>query len=519
MVKLNAKSTKTLDMENITQNEEGAVAWKLPAKDRLIERVLGAFWSEDTFYKSGSKIAAEIVKDIKEVAKTDPKFILQLAAYARNEIYLRTTPQVLLVEAANINECKPFVKDYTPKIVKRADELADVIAYQLSTHGKPIPNSLKKGLAAAFANFDEYQLNKYNSDKRDVSLADVLHLIYRKEGYPVSKAMWNYLVNDEIDKDALPKIAALKELLSKDKLDLELLEKSGATWENVISKFGSTKETWSAVMPKMGYMALLRNLRNFDKAGVDLDPVLARITDDKAIKYSKQLPYRFYSAYKEIDNQKIGRAIAQAFEKSLTNVTLDGSTAVLVDLSGSMTGAPVSAKSKVTNAEVAAVLGAIAVKKAKESVVIGFGQDARIIKVNPDDTMITNVEKIVHTNVGHSTNAGLAFQILVDNNIKVDRIVLISDMQCYNTNNTRYFGGIYAWGADSYVNEQVKQYRQKVNKDAYLYSFDLASYGTRQTPNKSGKTKDILLNGWSDKVLDYMTLVESNIMEQQISKW
>lgn len=518
MAKLNTKTAvalQSLDMENQTVNEEGAVAWKLPAKDRLIERVLGAFWSEDTFYKEGSKIAAEIVKDIREVAAVNPKFVLQLAAYARNEIYLRTTPQVLLVEAANIEACKPFIREYTPKIVKRADELSDVIAYQLSAHGKPIPNSLKKGLAAAFATFDEYQLNKYDSSKKAVSLGDVLNLIYRKEGYPVSKAMRNYLVNDVVDGDALPKIAALKQLLAKETLDAEakaLVDGGAVTWESFISKFGSSKETWELIAPKMGYMALLRNLRNFDQKNVNLDPILARITNEDAVKKSKQLPYRFYSAYKEIENQKILRAIAQAFELSISNVTLGGSTAVLVDLSGSMTGATVSAKSKVTNAEVAAVLGAIVTKKAKESVVIGFGESARIIKVNPDDTMITNIEKIINTNVGHSTNAGKAFALLNAGNIKVDRIVLVSDMQCYDTSNRSNF-----YGRDSYVNEEWKKYLAQVNKNAYLYSLDINSYGTRQTPTKSKNV--ILINGWSDKIIDYMSIVESDVMEQHIAKW
>jgi 60 kDa SS-A/Ro ribonucleoprotein len=524
MARLNTKEVvalQSLDMENQTFNEEGVVAWKLPAKSRLIERVLGAFWSEDTFYKEGSKIAAEIVKDIKEVAAINPKFVLQLAAYARNEIYLRTTPQVLLVEAANIEACKPFIREYAPKIIKRADELSEVIAYQLSAHGKPIPNSLKKGLAAAFATFDDYQLNKYDSAKKAVSLGDVLNLIYRKEGYPVSKAMRNYLVNDVVDVEGLPKIAALKQLLALPEFNqeaMDLIAKSGATWENVISKFGSTKETWEAISPKMGYMALLRNLRNFEKVNLDLDPILVRITDEKAVKFSKQLPYRFYSAYKEIENQKILRAIAKAFELSISNVTLGGSTAVLVDLSGSMTGATVSAKSKVTNAEVAAVLGAIVTKKAKESVVIGFGEDARIIRVNPDDTMITNIEKIVKTNVGHSTNAGKAFGLLNAGDIKVDRIVLVSDMQCYNTTDTSRYSGI-TWGgyASSYVNEEWKKYLAQVNKNAYLYSLDIGSYGTRQTPTKSKNV--ILINGWSDKIIDYMNIVENNVMEQQIARW
>ena len=262
----------------------------------------------------------------------------------------------------------------------------------------------------------------------------------------------------------------------------------------------------------MGYMALLRNLRNFDQKNVNLDPILARITNEDAVKKSKQLPYRFYSAYKEIENQKILRAIAQAFELSISNVTLGGSTAVLVDLSGSMTGATVSAKSKVTNAEVAAVLGAIVTKKAKESVVIGFGESARIIKVNPDDTMITNIEKIINTNVGHSTNAGKAFALLNAGNIKVDRIVLVSDMQCYDTSNRSNF-----YGRDSYVNEEWKKYLAQVNKNAYLYSLDINSYGTRQTPTKSKNV--ILINGWSDKIIDYMSIVESDVMEQHIAKW
>jgi 60 kDa SS-A/Ro ribonucleoprotein len=184
-----------------------------------------------------------------------------------------------------------------------------------------------------------------------------------------------------------------------------------------------------------------------------------------------------------------------------------------------MTGARVSAKSKVTNAEVAAVLGAIVTKKAAESVVIGFGETAKIIKVNPDDTMISNIEKIVRTDVGHSTNAGLAFRILTDNGIKVDRIVLVSDMQCYNTDRRSTVGsfGYLNWFKDSYVNEEWNKYLTLVNRKAYLYSLDVSSYGTRQTPNKSKGV--ILINGWSDKIIDYMNIAESDIMEQQIAKW
>jgi hypothetical protein len=51
------------------------------------------------------------------------------------------------------------------------------------------------------------------------------------------------------------------------------------TWENALSFAGSRVDKarlWTALIPAMGYTALLRNLRNFDEAGVP-DDVAARV--------------------------------------------------------------------------------------------------------------------------------------------------------------------------------------------------------------------------------------------------
>lgn len=527
MARLNQTKTKASAIalaQEETVNKEGAVAYKLKPQERLIEQVLGSFWQEDLFYQKGTDTTNQILKDIQEVAKVNPKFILQLAAFARNEIYLRTAPQVLLVEAANINACKPYIREYTPKIVKRADELSEVVAYQLAkANGKKgFPNALKVGLARAFKNFDEYQLNKYDSAKLDVSLGDVVKLVHPEfngnEEY--RKALYNYLTKDEVS-EALPKIFALKKLLAQDTLNEEseaLIKASSVTWETLISKFGSTTENWSRVWPNMGYMALLRNLRNFEEKGVDLKPILDKLADENQVKKSKQLPFRFFSAYKEVKGQKTERAIAQAFEHSISNAELGGKTAIFIDLSGSMNSA-LSAKSKVSYKEIAAVLGAIATKKSDESVVIGFGDSAQIIKLNPDDTMMSNVEKIVNTHVGLSTNAWLAFDELGAQ--EVDRIILFSDMQCYDSKSRDDYNPGYGWGynganAES-ISKKWKAYKAK-HKNAFLYSFDLNAYGSKQT---SSQARDVvLLNGWSDKVIDFINLNEKrNVMVSQIEKW
>lgn len=518
MATLNA-SKKTVKAQKValeqTTNYEGEVAYKLSDHQRLIERVLGAFWNEKLFYESGKKISKEIVKDIHAVAKTDPKFILQLANFARNELYLRTTPQVLLVEASTIEECKQYIREYTPKIVKRADELADVVAYYVATRGskKGFPNALKAGLAKAFGNFDEYQLNKYDSNKATVSIGDVVRLVHPFGDLPAekAKALYNYLTKDEINAEQLPKIAAQKALLARDKFDdvaLGLIKESGATWENVISKFGSSKETWEAVYPNMGYMALLRNLRNFQEKGVDLAPILDIIKDEKRVKGSKQLPFRFYSAYREVSDQKVQRAIAQAFEHSISNVTLTGSTIIVPDLSGSM-GSPLSAKSKVSYADVAAVMSAMAIKKSDESKVVAFASTAQVFNLNPDDTMMTNMEQIAKAgwSLGGGTNPSAAFAEIFKNKLKADRIIILSDMQCYST---RYGG--------DHLTDEWKRYRKELNPNAWLYSIDLSAYGTSQFSSQEHNV--ITLNGWSDKILDLINLEENkNIMINKVRNY
>jgi 60 kDa SS-A/Ro ribonucleoprotein len=500
-----------LKSEEVT-NHEGAIAYKVPAKQRLIERVVGAFWNEDSYYTKGSDNAKAVVADIREVAASDPKFILQLAAYARNELNMRTTPQVLLAEAAQIETCKPFVREYTPKITKRADEIPAVLAYTIDKYGgenkknNRIPNSLKKGLADAFANFDEYQLNKYDSDAKSITLRKALLLVDRSEGRPVSKEMANYLINDIVDEVALPKIAATKKILAKEAIDDEvksLIGKSAITWEMFISKFGASKETWELVAPKMGYMAKLRNLRNFIEKDVDLTPILEELEKPENVRKSKQLPYRFFSAYREVDVQRVQRAIANAFENSISNVSIEGSSAVATDLSGSMQ-TPVSAKSKILLSEIGGVLSAIALKKSADSVAIGFGSEAKIVPVNPDDRMMTNVQKIIGANVGHATNAYLIFKAL--GNRKVDRVIVFSDMQCYDS----YGSGSLKAEWDKYV--------KNVNPKAYLYSINLHSYGTAQFP--SFQKNVVTLAGWSDKIIDYINLIEKrDVMESEIRSY
>lgn len=220
-MKVNLTKTIRKEVEDVrTENYEGGEAFVLSPKSRLVQLTSTCLFNEPKFYGKLGETEQKIVDTATEVAKNDPKFLLQLAQYLRNEQYLRSISNYLLVFSANQPSSKRFVREYSPNIIKRADELSETIAMQLDSFGKPIPNSLKKGIADSFINFDAYQFSKYNRKnlKGVVTFKDVIMLTHPKQP------------SELIDKILDDKLEAPK------------------TWETIISKKGSTKESWEEVI-------------------------------------------------------------------------------------------------------------------------------------------------------------------------------------------------------------------------------------------------------------------------------
>ncbi|MET9731017.1 TROVE domain-containing protein [Streptomyces sp. NPDC006458] len=74
------------------------------------------------------------------------------------------------------------------------------------------------------------------------------------------------------------------------------------TWESLAGWLLGPMDAaaWEAIIRSMGLMALTRNLRNFDEAGVSdeaAEQVAARLADPEEVRRSRQFPYRFLSAY------------------------------------------------------------------------------------------------------------------------------------------------------------------------------------------------------------------------------
>ena len=261
------------------------------------------------------------------------------------------------------------------------------------------------------------------------------------------------------------------------------------------------------------YMAILRNLRNLMKVGVSdrhMEMVCKAIANPNAVKHSKQFPFRFYSASKAVAGYdgdpfiktKIQTNLDLALERSVANLPkFKGRTYITCDESGSMT-MPVSGRSEVSCYDIANIMGALAYHISDEAIVGLFASQFGLANISPRDGVLNNMRKLREqgSRLGGSTNAYLALQHIVEKKIPVDRFLLFSDMQCYDTRGRLWRGG-------QSLAEEFRKYKSSVNPNVRLYSIDLAGYGTLQFPQDDPNV--ILMAGWSDRILNFIHKYES----------
>lgn len=478
MAKFNKIKTgheKLASKPSATTNYEGGLSFNTSNELKLYLKVCTNMVQRNKFYLSG-KDDFDVLRSL--IHKCDRVYVLKLAEYTRKEMYLRSVSVMLLCEASIMyrnlpSDQKSEVREYTPRIIRRADELTEVVAYWINFIGKGsktnFPNALKKGLADAFENFDEYQLSKYNK-KGEVKLKDVVKLIHPKPKTKEQSELYKKILDDTLT--------------------------TANTWEVNISTKGSTAENWNTASKNMGIMALLKNLRNFEDNGAEeaIEKAKSLFRNERAVRNSKQLPFRWLSARDNVTRHDIKDALHGAVELSTYNAPkFTGKTVILADASASMTWDYVTPT--MSNLRAAGILAAIAHKRSDDALVYLFGKRIVEIHMNQHDSILTNADK-VQCIAGNSTNAWKAIRKMNDDKYIADRIIVISDMQCYNTS--------FFFESSSLASEW-EQYK-KIAPNTYLYSIDVNGYGTSQFLEEDPKV--ILMAGWSDKVLNFIDMYE-----------
>jgi 60 kDa SS-A/Ro ribonucleoprotein len=375
---------------------EGARARHIPVLAQLRRSVLSCLLWESEFYEDGEEIGKRFAE---LTAQCVPEDVAALAIEAREQMHLRHVPLLLLRELAR----HPLIKDRPQllsktmgRVLQRADEPAEFLALYWKDKKQPLSKQVKRGLAWSMRRFSEYDLAKYNRDS-EITPRDVLFMSHAKPKDEVQAALWKRL--------------AANELATPD------------TWEVQLSAGADKRETFERLIreKKLGYFALIRNLRNMEQAGADVELVREAILARKG-GADKLLPFRYIAAARHAKQFEPQLDIAmQAALSELSKLT--GTTIVLVDNSGSMS-ARLSRKSDMTRADAAAGV-AIVVRGVCESVRVFVFSDS-CVEVAPRTGMALRDAIHSATRMG-STQLGAAVKKVSD--LSHDRLIVVTDEQ------------------------------------------------------------------------------------------
>lgn len=517
-----------------TRTFEGGKGFSRDAQSELYLTAVTNMVGEDTFYESAQQRDDRFVALVHQVAVTDPEWLYRFLGWLRNKANMRSASVVVAAEAIAARLHKPGVlsefsvllgdelktfgnKHFIPQGMARADEPGEFLAYWTSKYGKNLPQPVKRGLAlAANKLYNEYSYSKYGKSGA-WQMADVIELVHARPKDDAQGALYKYAIDmrhgrDEEIPEGLTMLRARADLM-KTPQDLrrglldhpetpDYLAEAGMTWESLSGWLGGELDDrfWESLIfgKQLGYMAMLRNLRNFEKAGISRparDAVCTRLAAPGEVARSRQFPFRFLSAYKATQSDWWSLALSDALDHSVGNLPIfPGRTLVLVDTSASMTD-PISEKSSVNHAEIGALFGvALANSGGAEADLHGFagghwGQSRISFKhdLPKGGSVLKGIQSFTQRigEVGHGTEIGRALKETYDGH---DRVILITDMQ------TRQYAG----------GDQVSS---MVPADVKLYGINPGGYSS--TALDLSKRNRYEIGGFSDQVFRMISLLEA----------
>lgn len=486
------KFRKKAQEKTKTTNLAGGQAFSQTPELELISLMLTSF-VEDQYYRTASDQLERLKALIAQIP--DKKFIAQSLIYTRNEFGMRSISHAGTIELLPHAKGQPWLKNAIAKIIKRPDDMLEMVGYWMANapdHEKVgLPGALRKGIALSLDKFDAYQLAKYKSSKSDVKLVDIFNLVHPKPSTPERAELYRQLLKGEL--------------------------KSTETWEAKLSKAGQDGETeeqvdalkgaaWKELIEnkKLGYFALLRNLRNIiEQAPETVPAACVMLQDENLIKKSLVLPFRFMTAAEALQplgqNAKLVPLVNQvlialniALEKSCSNAPkFDGKSLVVLDTSGSMQGKLL---------DIGALFAAVFIKANVNSAMMVFSDRTQYVSLNPFDSLATITYLIKQKNLNGGTDFHAIFKTLMgkatpldtDPCVAYDRIIILSDMQ--------------GWVGHTAPTKEFSAYKTAAQCNPHVYSIDLQGQGTMQLPERNV----FAIAGFSDKIFDTIKMFEQD---------
>jgi hypothetical protein len=518
------------------RTHEGGAGYARDARSELFLRATASFAGEDSFYEEAAARDGRMSELVSGLATDADGFawLRGFLPWLRDGGNMRTAPVALAAEAVRARLAAGLDggnRQLVGSVLRRGDEPGEMLAYWTSRYGRAIPKPVKRGIADAVARlYDERSFLRYDSAARGFRFGDVLDLVHPSPA--AAKTAWQgdlfrWAITARHGRDAeppvsLPAVRARWELsrmapaerhrVARRVLDgherpgrLELA--AAGQWEWLLSWLGEgpadpglTKaEQWRLILPRLGFMAALRNLRNLDQAGLadeDVAPLIARFSDPEQVRRSRQFPFRFLSAYLSAPSLRWGHALEQALDAATANIPeLPGRTLILIDTSASM-GQSMSRKSAMTMVQAAALFGlATGIRNRGRADLHGFADGQfRVRRSAYQASVLKSVEAFARRigEVGHGTRIAEAVRATYRGH---DRVIIFTDMQTFPDR-----GG---WGG------HVGDVSASVPARIPVYGFNLVGYRHSAMPAGPGNRHE--LGGLTDATFALIPNIESGL--------
>jgi hypothetical protein len=517
-----------------TATHEGAPGYVRDPKSELFLLAVSNMVGENTFYEAAGDRDERYRALIAQVAVTDGPWLAEFLPWLRGEANMRSAPLVGALEAVHARRAADVQdgisnRQLVDAVLQRPDEPGEAVAYWTSRYGRNLPQPVKRGIAKAVRRlYNERSLLKYDTESKAVRFADVLELSHPRPSQDWQRALFTHAIDrrhgnqDRADPPAwrgLPTVSAnrqVRERVAAGESDLLLqpdaLRNAGMTWEDALSLAGPNVDKaklWTALIPSMGYMSLIRNLRNFDEAGIPDDVAAgaaARLADPAQVARSRQFPFRFLSAYENAPSLRWGHALNIALGHSLANIpALPGRSLILIDTSASMQQ-PMSDRSTMTPGKAAAVFGVALAAKGELVDLHGFADGVFRHDVPKGAAVIREVDRFLARTgeVGHGTAIAMSLQATFAGH---DRVFIMSDMQTMADQSTYYSSGTrWTWQAGMY-RPTPRTVDQVIPAGVPIYGFNLGGY--RPAAMKTGSGNRHEFGGLTDATFRMVPLLEA----------
>ncbi|MFF9346247.1 TROVE domain-containing protein [Streptomyces sp. NPDC014734] len=490
------------------RNHQGGLGTLRDNRSELFLLAVANFVSQRTFYEDAEERDNRFTELVRILAVGDPEWTAGLLHWLRREGQMRTASLVGAAEYVKARldagaEDGPSNRRVVDSVLLRADEPGELLGYWTSRHGRAVPKPVKRGIADAVRRlYNGTSLLKYDTASKGYRFGDILNLVHASPDpeKPWQGELFRYALDRRHHPDAavvpagnrtLVAHRALMELPVEERRAVvtgadgpERLAAAGMTWEALAGWLQGPMDAaaWEAVIPSMGAMALVRNLRNFDEAGVSDEAaarVAARISDPDVVAASRQFPFRYLAAYRHAPSLRWAHALEKALGHSLEQVpALSGRTLVLVDRSGSM-WSPLSDRSQLDRADAAAIFGTALALRADRADLVQFGTGSAPVDLRRGESVLKVLERF--GNLGGTNTA----EAVRRHYRKHDRVLIVTDEQAS-----------YATDATAAVPSTVP-----------VYTWNLAGYRFGHAPSGTGNRHTF--GGLSDAAFRMVPLLEA----------